>query len=118
MIRIEHIGHKNRVQLFTGMNHQGILSKDTFRQYFLGYRIRIGNDDKRRFVCLKHAQHLGAQNLGRRIRMTVFNMPVISRWKEIHLLPSRELHQVVIKVSGLFEVIHQAQEATASLPEE
>ena len=39
-------------------------------------------------------------------------MPVISRWEEIHILSSRQLHQVVIKVSGLFEVVRPASGIT------
>ena len=78
----------------------------------LGQRLGIGHHPAHHGVVKPAVQHLGAQNLIRRIHLAVFDVALVARRKNQHMLVASQLTQVVVHVSGFIQIVHHNQIGT------
>ena len=89
----------------------------TAGDHFLGQGLRVGHDAHGRSPVAQTAQGLGAEYLVGRILLPVLDGTAVGRREEEDIVVATDLRQVVIEITGLLEVVQNADKRMALLPD-
>ena len=110
-VRVQDVGDEQRIDPLARVQLEGVLLQGAARGDALGHGVGVADDDELRAGRLQGRECLRAEHLVGRIRVAVFNVALVSRGEEADAPLAQELHEVVVEIAGLLEVVHQAEQA-------
>ena len=116
-VAVQDIGHEHIVQLLARMDLKRVLFQHVAGYDLLGQRVGIGYNHELLLRVLQDTQGLGPQYLVRRINMPVLDIPPVGRGEEIDGRTRRKLHQIMIEVPGLLQIVQHTNKAPPSFRE-
>ena len=100
------------------MQFQGLVGQLGTRHHLLCQRIGISHHAKGLICFLQTAQHLGAQYLIGSVLLSVFDGTAEGRREEQHIGITQHLYEVVIEITGLFQIAQNEDKRAKGLPDQ